>query len=928
MDNRDPDRRRSSPPAALFLVVFELVRRRRLLERYALLWLFAAAVLLGLSIWRGALEQLAVARSASPTRRRRCSSSPSASCWCCCCTSRSVISRAGRPEQGARAARRAAAAARRRARGRRGASADADGSRRADAQPGRRCRAAAPRSRSSSSPTTRAAELRRDARPRCARSCEPGDELVVVDNASRDDSAAVARAARGARVLDAGAQRRLRRRLPSRARAATRGAAAVLPATRTPSSAPGCARRAARRRRRAARLGRLAGARHAARRRAGQHGRQRHPLARDRLGGRAAARRSRPSPARRARSPSPPAPRSSCAARRGTRVGGFDAALLHVRRGPRPRRCGCGSRAGASASCPPRASSTTTTSSRATTSGSTSSATAGGRCSAPTRRRCWSRLRRRCSRSRSRCCVAAARRLAAGEAARPGRRAAHAAGRLRRRRACRPARVVPPGASPRSSPPRWTRPTSGARRRCPGVGGAAGGLLAPCAPGTGLGDARRPRSAVPGLRQTGGRETYARELLPALRALRPDVRLTAFVSREASAPGWWSERRQVGRAPRLLGAIAARWALGEPLLLPLAARRAGSTCCTSWRTSHRCPAFPRVVTVHDVILRRLPDTVTSALLVDQRGDRAACGPHSRPGGQVVGGVARRRVDCWGSPRADRRDPQRRRAAGARGRRAAGRARMRVPPGTPVALCVAAKVAHKNLPALVERDGASNAIRARCSCSRATGPTRAAGRAGARSAPGDDVRCVGAVPQSELEDLYAAASTCSCRRRGTRASGSRCSTRCSAACRSPAPTSRCCGGRRRRGVVLRPGLARGDRRGAARRARRGRGDQPAARARPGTRAALLVGGRGHRHGGVLRARPQRGQQQADVDRADVEADRAAVGRPAPSRSRGASRRHRRTGRAACARRRGIRARPRSAAPHRAGSAASAGRRWRR
>ena len=47
--------------AGLFVVVFELVRRRRLLERYALLWLFASVVLLGLSIWRGLLEDLASA---------------------------------------------------------------------------------------------------------------------------------------------------------------------------------------------------------------------------------------------------------------------------------------------------------------------------------------------------------------------------------------------------------------------------------------------------------------------------------------------------------------------------------------------------------------------------------------------------------------------------------------------------------------------------------------------------------------------------------------------------------------------------------------------------------------------------------------------------------------------------------------------------
>jgi hypothetical protein len=45
--------------AALLFVVLELVRRRRLLERYALLWLGSAAVMLGLAIWRNALEKIA-----------------------------------------------------------------------------------------------------------------------------------------------------------------------------------------------------------------------------------------------------------------------------------------------------------------------------------------------------------------------------------------------------------------------------------------------------------------------------------------------------------------------------------------------------------------------------------------------------------------------------------------------------------------------------------------------------------------------------------------------------------------------------------------------------------------------------------------------------------------------------------------------------
>lgn len=44
--------------SALLLGILDLVRRRRLLERYALLWLFAAVVVLGLAIWRDGLERI------------------------------------------------------------------------------------------------------------------------------------------------------------------------------------------------------------------------------------------------------------------------------------------------------------------------------------------------------------------------------------------------------------------------------------------------------------------------------------------------------------------------------------------------------------------------------------------------------------------------------------------------------------------------------------------------------------------------------------------------------------------------------------------------------------------------------------------------------------------------------------------------------
>jgi hypothetical protein len=47
--------------AGMFFLVFELVRRRRLMERYALLWLFSTAVLLGLAVWKNLLQEVATA---------------------------------------------------------------------------------------------------------------------------------------------------------------------------------------------------------------------------------------------------------------------------------------------------------------------------------------------------------------------------------------------------------------------------------------------------------------------------------------------------------------------------------------------------------------------------------------------------------------------------------------------------------------------------------------------------------------------------------------------------------------------------------------------------------------------------------------------------------------------------------------------------
>ena len=47
--------------SGLLVFVLELVRRRALMERYALLWLFSTVVLLGLALWKHLLEEVASA---------------------------------------------------------------------------------------------------------------------------------------------------------------------------------------------------------------------------------------------------------------------------------------------------------------------------------------------------------------------------------------------------------------------------------------------------------------------------------------------------------------------------------------------------------------------------------------------------------------------------------------------------------------------------------------------------------------------------------------------------------------------------------------------------------------------------------------------------------------------------------------------------
>jgi glycosyltransferase involved in cell wall biosynthesis len=109
---------------------------------------------------------------------------------------------------------------------------------------------------------------------------------------------------------------------------------------------------------------------------------------------------------------------------------------------------------------------------------------------------------------------------------------------------------------------------------------------------------------VPG--ETGGMETYARELLPRL-AAREDVRLTALVNREAAdAGGPWLD------VPHEIVPVRARnrleWVRGEQQHVPRLAERAGAALLHSLAsTAPLHGRVRRITTIHDLNYKLVPE---------------------------------------------------------------------------------------------------------------------------------------------------------------------------------------------------------------------------------------------------------------------------------------------------------------------------------
>lgn len=267
---------------------------------------------------------------------------------------------------------------------------------------------------------------------------------------------------------------------------------------------------------------------------------------------------------------------------------------------------------------------------------------------------------------------------------------------------------------------------------------------------------------VPG--ETGGTEVTARELLPALVEAAGDrVRFTAFVNREAAAAvegGPWKELMDSVTVP-VNARNRVEWVRGEQQHLPGLAAAAGVDVLHSLaNTAPVRGRYRRVVTIHDLIHRFFPDTHGGlkargmALLVPLaiRRSHRVIAVSAATADDLVRElhVAREKIDVVpsGVGATARATPEPEAALRARhglGRRA-------------IALTVAAKRPHKNLPRLLEALASIPPQRRPVLLVPGYGTFHDDELAAdvARLGIAGDVRMLGWVDDGELEGLYAAA----------------------------------------------------------------------------------------------------------------------------------------------------------------------------
>jgi glycosyltransferase involved in cell wall biosynthesis len=262
---------------------------------------------------------------------------------------------------------------------------------------------------------------------------------------------------------------------------------------------------------------------------------------------------------------------------------------------------------------------------------------------------------------------------------------------------------------------------------------------------------------IPG--ETGGRETYARELMPALLEQAPDLELVAFLNRDAG-PGIAGELGERVR-PVVLPISArsrAQWALGELALVSIAARRARVELLHSMANfAPPWGPFPRVVTIHDLQYKIVPELLspparaaTHALVsLAARGADRIIAVSAAGGAEIVEGlgVARTRIDVV--PNGFRPAPISVSTAGLRERYRLGE--------RPIALTVATNLPHKNLPvlfdALAQVEPTKRPMLAIAGHRTDDGNLQAAAEA---AGVGANVRLLGGLSTDDLDSLYALA----------------------------------------------------------------------------------------------------------------------------------------------------------------------------
>jgi glycosyltransferase involved in cell wall biosynthesis len=265
---------------------------------------------------------------------------------------------------------------------------------------------------------------------------------------------------------------------------------------------------------------------------------------------------------------------------------------------------------------------------------------------------------------------------------------------------------------------------------------------------------------VPG--ETGGMETYARELTEALRAVAPEVRLTAFVNREVSESdaGPWGDL-----VPAVTVPVRARnrleWVRGEQMLLPRLAQGAGVELLHSLgSTAPAWGRYRRVSTIHDLHYRTVPEAHFGLRAL---GMRALVPLSARRADRVIAdseavrdqlvdllGLAREAVDVVPLGLGGRRRSEPLAEATLRERLDVG--------DTPLVLSVSAKRPHKNLAALLDALALIEADE-RPVLVLPGYPTEHEAELRRRAASlGLDgrTRFIGWVDEAELEGLYAAA----------------------------------------------------------------------------------------------------------------------------------------------------------------------------